>query len=143
MGADLLVHPMWTAPDATLDWPAGLEVIDCLTVDRAETLADAWPASLDDAEDAEPDGVALRQAVQEYARGLVETMRLHFEEGSRVLASFSTPDSRWHLWLTGGMSWGDAPNELWEAINDLWEIPEVFTAIGFHVPPTDAELETT
>lgn len=134
MGADLLVANLWSTPEATFDWEAGLAVAMTLTQEEAELLANQC------ALDAEDDNV-LREAARERAHTHVEVLREHFEgQHSRVLTWFDSPDGRWRAYLTGGMSWGDSPSDLFDAVNDLWAVPRVLAATGFHVRLEEAPV---
>lgn len=138
MGADLLVANLWVAnrEPLELDWIAGRTAAANLGRDAAVAFAEQ--AGLEVSVDADPargelELEGLAKAGREGATAAVDTMREHFTGFTRVLTDVVSPDGRWVCYLTGGMSWGDSPSELFDAVNDLWSVPEVLAAIGFHV----------
>jgi hypothetical protein len=129
VGADLLTANLWSkregeGPYDQFDWEAGLRMARELGDTECAALADqcGWEPGDDEAA---PEEMRL-QAVR-----YVETLRDNLTGFSRDLNVITTPDDHWACWVTGGLSWGDSPSELFDAINDLYAVPEVLAAIGF------------
>lgn len=125
MGADLLLAALWVRPDAPLDWEAGASVARGLPKDRCEVYARERGGLAD--EDADE--------IRERVEGHVADLRSLLTEG-RDTTYVDNPDHTWRVWLTGGTSWGDSPGDLYDAISDLYVVPEVLAAIGFRVDYT-------
>lgn len=123
MGADLITANLWSKPDVTLDWEAGLRAARELSDESVQALHEQ--AGIYDEEWEDDDSPRL------LAVTYVETVRDHFTGFTRDLNTFLTPDGRWRCWVTGGLSWGDSPSDLFDAVNDLYAVPEVLRAIGF------------
>lgn len=129
MGADLLTANLWSrrkegGRQDQFDWEAGLKAARELSDESCKALHEqaAGVYGEDWDEDDSPRLLALVY---------VETLRKHIDGFSRDLNVITTPDGRWTCWVTGGLSWGDSPSGLFDAINDLWSVPEVLEALGF------------
>jgi len=124
VGADLLTANLWQKANTELDWSAGRRKARELTVEACHALAEQM-GYWDEEEESDP------ADIREKAVAYVDTLQSHVEGFSRVYNAFTTPDGRYWCHLTGGMSWGDSPSDLYDAINDLYAVPEVLEAIGF------------
>lgn len=137
MGADLLIANLWSAPDPTFDWEAGRQALAELTDAEVLILLDYAPW-VDEGGDEAAAAAACRARLDDQLTLLAG--ELAGDGGGafrRYLTWFDTPDRRWRCWLTGGMSWGDSPSDLFDAISELWAVPKVLAAVGFR---TEAEV---
>lgn len=112
MGADMLVSCFSEPMDNEFkpDWDAARKWIEDQSAVWIKT--DTLPREIDWMGDPEDAGKQLL--------GYLETVQQAYEAGSRELTSLEFPPYRIHL--TGGMSWGDDPSELFQPINILNEL---------------------
>lgn len=116
MGMDFLSAGLWRKTGTSPDFQAGLAAAHALTRAELSELAD-----LTNCDEADP-------------VGWVTTLKEHAEDGSRVLAIVQSPDG-WEFWFTGGDSWGDSPNELYDAFMGLAQSSKICAALGFQDEP--------
>jgi hypothetical protein len=113
MGADMLVEVLSWDKDQKLDWEAGIKYLNGLDDEVIEKNEDLPPGS--DKESILSSLKLVRQAVEGDLR---EAVILHF--------------GNLKILLTGGMSWGDSPSELYDDMYDMECIAGLFDAIGFN-----------
>jgi hypothetical protein len=117
MGCEMSISALACPTGRTLDWDAGSAAIDELSPGQIGELVDDFP--LDEANPRE----ALHDALERTRHAIMD--------GSRQ----STPlyFGEWMIYLTGGLSWGDAPTDLYY---EFWmlEAAGIATAIGFDWP---------
>ncbi len=119
MSADLLITALVVDEDRELDYEAADRAISAL--DGSDVLEPDW---FDD-DPEEPEGLeriraslradlrALREAIDAY----IEITLLHVRGAT--------------LYVTGGMSWGDGPTQVWDVIARLRAVRGVLAAAGF------------
>jgi hypothetical protein len=124
MGADMCVTALALDAGDQPDWAAGEQAIKELTVEALMTLVD------DFALDCNTD------YMQERLREALKNARRAVEGWNRECVKVNF--GRWTLFLTGGMSCGDLPTDLFD---DLWllSVSGVAAATGFGWPTTDTE----
>jgi len=115
MGADMLIQELSWDKTRKLDWEAGRSCLDSLTEDDFDGTGL-------DKKDYLPKLQALEVAAKDTHREAVILQYGHL----KVL-------------LTGGISWGDSPSDLYNDINDLIELAQgkVLEAIGFDLDNHD------
>ena len=136
MGADMLIYGLWIREDRKPDW------------DKAEAAAKAlrWGENGDALPRLAEEGVAFTILEAEHENGpeaeaaLQELVTEHLallrkgidnygtREGLRELGRMTFDG--WHVYVTGGMSWGERPTELAQTF-DLLEQLEITDAAGF------------
>jgi hypothetical protein len=120
MGADTFIAALAAPRGASLDWDAAERAIRALGEKELERIADelGWEEGDDD--------------VAEQLRAAVQAVREALAGGSRELdvLEFGT----WDLFLTGGLSWGDTPSDLFDVFGAL-QASGLAYAIGFSWPP--------
>ena len=127
MGADMFISALATRRGTDLDWDAAEPAICALDRQELERIADelGWG---DDGDVA----AQLRAAVQAAREALTG--------GSRELAILRVGD--WDIYLTGGLSTGDTPTDLFDVFWAL-EVSGLDRVIGFSWPtPTTRPLRS-
>jgi hypothetical protein len=120
---------------STLDWDAAEAAITALSEERRADLTDhlGW-GSDEDSEPNETTNELLRQAVRDLRAALDGSGQLRRElDHTRI--------GHWTIYLTGGLSTGDPPTDLYEVFSAL-EVTGLDTAIGFSWPATDYPEDT-
>lgn len=116
MGADMFISALAARRGTSLDWDTAELAIRALDRLELERIADelGWDEDDDD--------------VAERLRGAVQAVRKALTGGSRELdvLEFGT----WDIYVTGGLSWGDSPTDLFDAFWAL-DASGLATAIGF------------
>lgn len=145
MGADLIINFLVIDKDKTPDLDAGFIWAETANVaDLAqgyeqyhgdfltETDGDSEPYLNDETTYTE----AGEQALREHVKGLVSKLRddvLSVGDpstyGPRDMAVLDIRGVR--IYLSGGMSWGDAPTDAGAIMSELWDYPGLLEAVGF------------
>jgi hypothetical protein len=136
MGADFIIRAVSVAPPGRpLDWEAGTALLQTLR----NLPISQWPESLTDCEagtspaDGQEDDVDRKQifgsveAMMATIRSIHETVAGDFEF-DRELVCLQYPDR--HIYIVGGMSWGDDPTEAYRAMARFID-SGIADAIGF------------
>jgi hypothetical protein len=120
MGADMCVAYLVCRKGRKLDWPAGKRVIKNLKYDEEN-------------EDTAP--VVTAASDQQYT----QIQLLEFLVDVKNACAGSRRDSDCleiagnEILITGGMSWGDAPSDLYQSICNLDDVSgDILEAVGFH-----------
>lgn len=124
MGADMLITALVLEEGRHPDFRTAREAIDALVPAQVEFPDEFWghdPAS-------EAGLEAIRQSLHDSLGELEEALHC-----SRELTSMPLRGAT--VYLTGGLSSGDAPSELFETFSRLWAVPAVLAAAGFEVAP--------
>lgn len=131
MGCDFIVESIWIEKGKKPNWKAGRARIKELVAKIKET--GECPTDLDHLDENE----VLPRLTQ-----CLKDVKLGWENKHRDMACLEFPP--WIVLLTGGGSWGDAPNELFNEMNDLMN-SGVLEACGFnpYMPNYKKLLETT
>jgi hypothetical protein len=118
MGADMFIAALAAPRGASLDWDAAEPAIRAFDREELGRIADELGCDDDD--------------VAEQLRAAVQAAREALAGGSRELdvLEFGT----WDLFLTGGLSWGDTPSDLFDVFGAL-QASGLAYAIGFSWPP--------
>lgn len=117
MGADMLVWSLAWLKDKKLDWEAGKKAIDALEVDEDNT---SFNYSREE----------LHNYLEEI-KGSFEVKKNYVSACGRETVVYDC-GSFWML-ITGGMSWGDSPTELGNAIAAFeTDAEHVLEAVGFN-----------
>ena len=124
MGADLLITALVIETGMTPDFDAARAAIETVSSAKIEVPDEFW--------DYDPDTDEGLDAIRHHLRDSLSELETALQE-SRELASFELHGAT--VYLTGGMSWGDAPTELFETFSRLWAVPAVLVAAGFEVTP--------
>lgn len=124
MGADLLITALVIESGRTPDFDASRAAIETVSSSQIEIPDEFW--------DHDPDTDAGLGAIRGELRDSLGELEAALQQ-SRELASFELRGVT--VYLTGGMSWGDAPTELFETFSRLWAVPAVLVAAGFEVTP--------
>ncbi len=127
MGADLLIAHLWAEPDTEFDWEAGRRIAGELSDAEVLHVLEACPWLPDEAGDADVPTLC-RERIDNHLTIIAECFT---DPHVRNLTWVDTPDGKWRCWITGGMSWGDSPSDLWDAVNELSWAPKVLAAVGF------------
>lgn len=119
MSADLLITALVLEEDREPDYEAAERAI------AAVEGSDVLESDRFDEDPDEPDGLErIRAALRADLRELREAI-----EGYLEIAEMNVRGAT--LYLTGGMSWGDGPTEVWDVIARLRSVRGVLTAAGF------------
>ena len=103
--------------------------LDFETADRAVTALQGLdvrePDSFIDHDPDEPEGLEqIRAILRSDLRELREAI-----EGYQEIAELKIRGAT--LYITGGLSWGDGPTEIWDVIDRLRSVRSVLSAAGF------------
>ena len=139
MGHSLILTYLQLPAEGDPDYAAGHTAVDRLTVadfDMAESIIDAVEEELAtgqppaDASDEWPTQQDLLVGVQRRLHRRIDELRAGYtdEEAWRDMAVLGLFGGR--MLFTGGLTWGDPPTELFEAIEELSEFPVVLHAMG-------------
>ena len=120
MGADLLIASLVVERDRSLDFEAGRAAIDRLTPE------DIFEPDLYFDED--PQTGAGLGAIRERLRAELDELKLGLSH-SREIGWIEVRGAL--VYLTGGLSYGDSPTELFETIDRLRAASGVLAAVGF------------
>jgi len=120
MGADLLIASLVVERDRSLDFEAGRAAIDRLTPE------DILEPDLYFDED--PQTGAGLGAIRERLRAELDELRLGLSH-SREIDRLEVRGAL--VYVTGGMSYGDSPTELFATIDRLRAASGVLAAVGF------------
>jgi hypothetical protein len=122
MGADLLITALVIDQGRTPDFAAAHASIDSVTSDRVELPDEFW--------DHDPETDEGIDAIRDELRASLSDLEAALKQ-SRELTWLQTRGAT--VYLTGGLSFGDAPTELFETSSRLWAVPVVLAAAGFEV----------
>lgn len=123
MGADMLVTALVIDAGRLPDFDAARLAVDSIRSSDIEIPDEFW-------DDADSD-VGL-EAIRYQLRDSLGELEAAFQQ-SRELAWFEVRGAT--VYLTGGLSNGDAPTELFETFCRLYAVPAVLEAAGFEVTP--------
>ena len=119
MGADLLITALVVDENRELDYEAADRAIAAL--DALDILE---PDYFDEDPD-EPEGLEqIRASLRADLRELREAIEGYFEIALVHIRGAT-------VYLTGGMTWGDGPTEVWDVIARLRAVRGVLAAAGF------------
>jgi hypothetical protein len=124
MGADLLITALIIERDRTPDFGAAHTAIDSISAEQVEFPDEFW--------DHDPDTDVGLGAIREELHDSLAELEAALE-WNRELTSLELRGAT--VYLTGGLSNGDAPTELFETFSRLWAVPTVLAAAGFEVAP--------
>ena len=130
MGADLLITALVIETDRAPDFGAAHTAVDSISADHVEFPDEFW--------DHDPDTDVGLGAIREELHDSLAEVEAALQQ-SRELTSMPLRGAT--IYLTGGFSYGDAPNELFVTFSRLYAVPEVLAAAGFEVEaqsPDDA-----
>jgi hypothetical protein len=147
MGSSLLLAFVQVPDDGSPpDWQAGHTAVEALsfTIDRStdfgellETLEDqdtlpAIPCEQADTEAMRAWEAEVTAVIQRRLHTRIDELReAHDEPIERMSRELSVTYLFGHrLLVAGGRSWGDPPSEVFEAINELADFPQVMHAMG-------------
>jgi hypothetical protein len=122
MGADLLITALVIDQDRAPDFDAAHAAINSVSAEQVEFPDEFW--------DHDPETDSGLDAIRHELRASLSDLEASLQQ-SRELASLSIRGAT--IYLTGGLSSGDAPTELFETISRLWAVPAVLAAAGFEV----------
>jgi hypothetical protein len=117
MGADMLVNLVYHEDGKKLNWKAGHKEIDRLIKVWGDTLPDAFSWMEDPKDELHSMLTELQGAVESEHR---EICQLDFPP--------------YLVYLTGGMSWGDNPSEIYQSFQTLAEEDSILAAVGLNPP---------
>jgi hypothetical protein len=124
VGADLLITALVIETGRTPDFETARAAIETVSSSQVEIPDEFW--------DHDPYTDAGLDAIRSQLRDSLSELEAALQQ-SRELASFGLRGAT--VYLTGGMSWGDSPTELFETFSRLWAVPAVLVAAGFEVTP--------
>jgi hypothetical protein len=124
MGADLLIAALIIERDRSPDFDAARSAIESVRPDQIEIPDEFCEHDLETAAGLDAIRCDLQASIGRLEAAL---------QDSRELASFELRGAT--VYLTGGMSWGDSPTELFETFTRLWAVPAVLAAAGFEASP--------
>lgn len=122
MGADLLLTALVIETGRAPDFDAARIAIEAVTSAQIEVPDEFW--------DEDPDSDVGLEAIRHELRNSLDDLEAALQQ-SRELASLELRGAT--VYLTGGMSWGDAPTELFDTFTRLLAVPVVLAAAGFAV----------
>ena len=122
MGADMLVTALVIERGRLPDFDAARVAIDSIRASDIEIPDEFWDEDADSDVGLEAIRYQLRDSLRELEAALQQ---------SRELAWFDVRGAT--IYLTGGLSTGDAPTELFETFSRLYAVPAVLAAAGFEV----------
>lgn len=131
MGADMLITALVIEQGSRPDFEAARAAIDALSPAQVEFPDEFWDHDVETDEGLDAIRHELRDSLAEVKAAL---------KWSRELTSLELRGAT--VYLTGGLSNGDAPTELFEAITRLYAVPVVLAAADFEVDvqsPSDGE----
>jgi hypothetical protein len=124
MGADMLVTALVIERGQAPDFAAARLAIDAVRPSDVEVPDEFWD------DDADSD-VGL-EAIRYQLRDSLTELEAAFQQ-SRELTWFELRGAT--VYLTGGLSSGDAPTHLFDTFTRLYAVPAVLAAAGFEVSP--------
>lgn len=139
MGADLLMAALWKKADTELNFDAGIAAIETLTLSQLIEYVD-FACPFERASEEEESDEQWAREIRERIKGQVEELRGVADPKVRIrdFTDLVSPDGQYEVWLSGGMSWGESPTELFDVFNELGCLPSVLEAIGFAVHSTNS-----
>jgi hypothetical protein len=124
MGADLLVSALVIDRGREPEFAAARIAIDSIRASDIEVPDEFW--------DEDPDSEGGLEAIRYQLRDSLTELEAALQQ-SRELTWFELRGAT--VYLTGGLSTGEAPTELFEAFTRLYAVPVVLAAAGFEVAP--------
>lgn len=136
MGADMLIYSLWIKEDTKPNWENAEKAIRAL---RWGNGGDGLPPHAEEGiaftmlEAEHEDGPEAEAALQELIIGHLSELRRGIDnygtrDGHREIARITFDG--WHVYVTGGLSWGERPTDL-SMTFDLLEQLEITDAAGF------------
>jgi hypothetical protein len=123
MGADLLITALVIDDGRAPDFAAAHAAVGSLCPEQVEFPDEFW--------DHDPETNAGLGAIRRQLHESLSELEAALAQ-CRELASLQLRGAT--VYLTGGLSTGDAPTELFETFTRLWAVPVVLAAAGFEVP---------
>ena len=135
MGADLIIATLWIREDAKPDWEKAEAMAKAI---RYGEEGESFPSVA--SEGAIYDEIQHMPDDEAEAR-LQEALTDHLQLVRDAVDNYATEDGRrdltatqfagWLVYVTGGMSWGDSPGDLFDSISELNQF-ELLEAAGFY-----------
>ncbi|MGV0985031.1 MAG: hypothetical protein ACOYB2_10780 [Limnohabitans sp.] len=120
MGADLLLHHVWIAKGKEPDWQAAKDAIAAMDDEKVQKLAEQ--------EMVDDDVPAYREQL------LADIAEVEDVWHKDRRTAYKCPLGPIDCLITGGISWGDSPDEFFDVVGRFLETPAV-EAAGFFVWP--------
>jgi hypothetical protein len=124
MGADMLVTALVIDRGRQPDFAAARLAIDSIRASDIEIPDEFW--------DEDPDSDVGLEAIRYQLRDSLTELEAALQQ-SRELTWFELRGAS--VYLTGGLSNGDAPTQLFDTFTRLYAVPAVLVAAGFEVSP--------
>lgn len=124
MGADLLLHHVWIARGQTPDWMAAKAVLEALTDDQINAFEESAYVYADD-----------QPGYRE--RLIADLDEIHDAWDHDRRTAYKCPLGPIDVLITGGISWGDSPDEFFDVVGRFLETPAVEAAGFFVWPPVE------
>jgi len=124
VGADLLISALVIDEGAAPDFAAAHTAVDSIGAQQVEFPDEFW--------DHDPETDLGLGAIREELHDSLAELEAALQQ-SRELTSMQLRGAT--VYLTGGLSSGDTPTELFETFMRLWAVPRVLAAAGFEVDP--------
>ena len=121
MSAEMVAAWTWRKVGTPYDAAAGHAVVDTITLTDEAADDDAAANWADE------------RGMSEYE--IRQELHHHIDvlKDSEDVVIITAPDGVWETVMAGGSTFGDSPNDTFDAINDLIDFPQVMRALGFHV----------
>lgn len=127
MGADFLMFRLVWDKDTKINFKKGYKFIDSLEIkDLAQSVLEIGCG--------ETDKENLKQA-KDYLADNLRELEVAFTKGRRDADSFEEGNLR--FFVTGGMSWGDSPTDLYNNLCNISEQDGLLDSMGFIGCPPD------
>lgn len=135
MGADLLVNAIAVRDNTEIDYDLGrFEAAHMVFSGELETLVDIYLADVYNPDEFYDPYTkmtyedAVRNHLLDQIRELEDSLTNHARDTTYLYFGGYT------IYIAGGTSWGDSPGPTFQALQDLWEVPNVLEAMGFEWP---------
>jgi hypothetical protein len=123
MGADLLLTTLVWDKDRKLNWKAGHTAIDALQTYDDENHEPSENGHLE---------CDTPELTKEELHDLLDNVKQATEDNFRDASIMFI--GHLNILYSGGMSWGDSPSEIYDAINTVSEFSSVTEAVGLDTP---------
>lgn len=115
MGADMLVNLVYHEDGKKLNWKAGHKEID--------RLIKVWGENI-------PNSVSWMSDPKDELHSMLTELQEAIESERRDICNLTFPP--YQIYLTGGMSWGDNPTEIYQSFQTLSEEDSILAAVGLN-----------